>query len=386
MLLKLQLVHSGNPNVVSVQDCNKDIWTVGRGNQNDLPLPDPEKWVSNRHAQFQRMGGAWYLMDVGSTNGTFVNDQRLPANEPRSLSHGDRVSLGPYTLTVELVFEQTASGDPARPKPPEPDPVPERPAGPDPDRTGKPAQPRPGGPQTVEQEPPPKEPRKKEPRQPRPVDQQSRPPRQARPPVELTPEALAALEPAALKALSSLAGSLLGDAQLQTPAEVEQFGSLLREVVSCLLEFLVRSLASRKEFENQFSAEMTMMLKLKANPLKTAPDPSEMARRLLDWRDGVLPADARRHLESACRDLSLHQLGLFSGVEEAVRTILRKLDPKEIEKQAGGGGFLGKRAWETFVALHGDLENENQRLFNDVIFPGLRKGYVDAHKDQKPDT
>ena len=73
-----------------------------------------------------------------------------------------------------------------------------------------------------------------------------------------------------------------------------------------------------------------------------------------------------------------------------MRTILRKLDPKEIEKQAGGGGFLGKRAWETFVALHRDLETESQRLFREVIFPGLRKGYFEAHAEpgrgQDPDA
>lgn len=376
MFLKLKVVHSANPQAVSVHDCQKSPWTVGRSSQSDLPLPDPDKWVSSRHAQFQQEGGTWYVVDVGSTNGTTINGAALPPKTPRSLVEGDRIGIGGYTLVVELGFEQTLMGDDLGARPSEqvtrPEPLEhklqERPAEPAPDR----------------------KPRPEPTRQPAPPPTPVPKPAPAPEPMPLTPELQRALEPVALGALGTLARSLLGNVQFESADDVERFCALLREVVACSLDWLVRSLASRKEFENQFSAEMTMMLKLKANPLKAAPDTSQMARRLLGFGEGVEPQATRSHLESAYRDLSKHQLGLFSGVEEAVRTILRKLDPKEIEKQAGGGGFLGKRAWETFVALHRDLETESQRLFREVIFPGLRKGYFEAHAEpgrgQDPDA
>jgi pSer/pThr/pTyr-binding forkhead associated (FHA) protein len=72
--------------------------TVGRGPQNDLPLPRDE-FVSARHARFEpRRDGVW-VADVGSANGTYVNGNRLDG--PQRLSAGDLVRIGETDLRLE---------------------------------------------------------------------------------------------------------------------------------------------------------------------------------------------------------------------------------------------------------------------------------------------
>ncbi len=51
------------------------VVNVGRADYNDLVLPDPS--VSTVHAKLQRREGFWIISDQGSTNGTFVDDERV---------------------------------------------------------------------------------------------------------------------------------------------------------------------------------------------------------------------------------------------------------------------------------------------------------------------
>ena len=73
---------------------------VGRGPNNDIVFADPE--VSRQHAQFVQEGeDAYLLKDLGSTNGSFINGQRVSGST--RLQHGDTISLGEsIILTFEL--------------------------------------------------------------------------------------------------------------------------------------------------------------------------------------------------------------------------------------------------------------------------------------------
>jgi FHA domain len=72
--------------------------TMGRGANNDVPLPTDE-YASNRHARFEpRRDGVW-IEDIGSTNGTFVNGIRL--TRERKLVGGDVVRIGETDVRFE---------------------------------------------------------------------------------------------------------------------------------------------------------------------------------------------------------------------------------------------------------------------------------------------
>ncbi|MBP7689735.1 MAG: FHA domain-containing protein [Thermoflexales bacterium] len=73
-----------------------DTLTIGRDPGCDLTLDSP--LVSRHHARLERTGPTHTLIDLGSTNGTFVNSQRI---DRHTLRAGDIVQLGPYRLTYQ---------------------------------------------------------------------------------------------------------------------------------------------------------------------------------------------------------------------------------------------------------------------------------------------
>ncbi|HYN84198.1 MAG TPA: protein kinase [Pyrinomonadaceae bacterium] len=65
----------------------------------DLSPFDPETKISRRHARIWRQGDTYLVEDLGSVNGTVVNDTiRLGPRQPRTLEHGDKIRLGETTL------------------------------------------------------------------------------------------------------------------------------------------------------------------------------------------------------------------------------------------------------------------------------------------------
>ncbi|MBC7671272.1 MAG: trypsin-like peptidase domain-containing protein [Polaromonas sp.] len=77
------------------------VVTVGRHPMSDFrfdPLVDLD--VSTRHAEFRNAGGMWIIADLASTNGTFVNGERITGE--RRLGEGDVVSFGGNGPRVEV--------------------------------------------------------------------------------------------------------------------------------------------------------------------------------------------------------------------------------------------------------------------------------------------
>jgi len=70
--------------------------TIGRAPECELKIDDT--YASQQHARIFARSGGWYVEDLGSTNGTFVNEQQLVA--PALLQAGDRVRVG--TTVLEL--------------------------------------------------------------------------------------------------------------------------------------------------------------------------------------------------------------------------------------------------------------------------------------------
>ncbi|MEU6023533.1 FhaA domain-containing protein [Micromonospora sp. NPDC048871] len=95
--------HSGGRNVRLVSGDGRTYplqmgsTVIGRGDQANLRLPDVG--ISRRHARLDFDGGQVVLTDLGSTNGTMVNGQRVSAV---ALNPGDMIQLGTTTLTFRV--------------------------------------------------------------------------------------------------------------------------------------------------------------------------------------------------------------------------------------------------------------------------------------------
>ncbi|HYC89977.1 MAG TPA: ATP-binding cassette domain-containing protein [Thermoanaerobaculia bacterium] len=74
-----------------------ETFVAGRTPDNDLPIDHP--LVSRHHARFARTGSEWTVTDLGSTNGTYVNGQRLKG--AARLTIGDVVDLGGTRLVLQ---------------------------------------------------------------------------------------------------------------------------------------------------------------------------------------------------------------------------------------------------------------------------------------------
>jgi hypothetical protein len=87
---------------------------IGRGQDSDLVLLEAD--VSREHARLQHGSQGWTLVDLGTTNGTFVNGRRLPPEDPYLLRPGDRITIGSSVLAVQesAAARQVPAGGPGR--------------------------------------------------------------------------------------------------------------------------------------------------------------------------------------------------------------------------------------------------------------------------------
>lgn len=93
-----QLVMRSGPMPGKVFELVQGEVTIGRDINNNIVINDAE--VSRHHARLLPQAGSYMIEDLGSTNGTIVNGQRLMG--PHLLRHGELVSIGE---NVSLVFE-----------------------------------------------------------------------------------------------------------------------------------------------------------------------------------------------------------------------------------------------------------------------------------------
>jgi pSer/pThr/pTyr-binding forkhead associated (FHA) protein len=77
----------------------KEKMTIGRKSDNDIPVDNMS--VSGLHAQILREGSSFFIEDLGSLNGTFVNGRKVTKNE---LFKGDSILVGLHTL--EFISEK----------------------------------------------------------------------------------------------------------------------------------------------------------------------------------------------------------------------------------------------------------------------------------------
>ncbi len=111
MLLELSVLsyHRLSPRQVAVKRFDSQGGSLGRSEQADWYLPDPERVVSGVHAIISFQQGQFRITDQ-STNGLFVNRSVEPLGQGNSytLHHGDMLCLGDYEIQVALIDSVSA--------------------------------------------------------------------------------------------------------------------------------------------------------------------------------------------------------------------------------------------------------------------------------------
>lgn len=93
VVAELLIEINGEPSVLPLEGSS---YRLGRAPTNQLSYPGMAG-LSREHLAFERAGNQWIARDLGSTNGSLVNGEKLA--EPRVLSSGDRIKAGQLTLT-----------------------------------------------------------------------------------------------------------------------------------------------------------------------------------------------------------------------------------------------------------------------------------------------
>lgn len=308
-----------------IREFDQNGGTIGRSLQSDWILPDPDRYISGKHAAIDYQSGAYYLADI-SSNGVYVNGDSDPLGRgnPRRLFDGDKIRMGDFEFLVSLDEGESLSMPPEEPMTVVPDHieqlVPEQSI-----RTGIELLGEEeitgdeafqstlfGGPAKVAKI---KEASGK-------IDKQSNP--------FVPPEQPKGLTPADLvDALFDGAGISRSEIHPSVdPAEVmRNAGKVLNEFIKGMTDLL----KCRTNLKSVFRLDQTTVMPRHNNPLKLSADVRASMRQLLVGEVGEYlgPVDS---VQEVCRDLKFHHDAVFAAMNRSFGEFADRFDPDELQE------------------------------------------------------
>jgi pSer/pThr/pTyr-binding forkhead associated (FHA) protein len=101
-----KLILTFNKQVIKEYPFTRDSITIGRQEENTIVIDNLA--VSGYHAKIDKVGGEFILTDLQSTNGTFVNDQKVVSHK---LSHGDNIVIGKHVILFVATEKEKPEGE-----------------------------------------------------------------------------------------------------------------------------------------------------------------------------------------------------------------------------------------------------------------------------------
>jgi type VI secretion system protein len=419
LCLTITSYHKITPGQCAEKSMDQGVMAIGRSLDNDWVLPDPERLVSSQHCVIQYKDGRYYLTD-NSTNGVeLVNAGiRLRRGNSEPLQHGELIRIGDYEIQARIDFNvQAADSQPfaadaansfealmgavvnkpviapqfqgassmdtlpdlfdflspsAVPPPTVADHVPSeqhdfRP--PTPVAVEKPAASVIPDDWDLLADAP----------APAPVVAPVVQPL----PVAATPTP----QPDLLQAF--LRGAGLDQLRLDTAdaaAQMENIGRSYRLMVEGLIDVL----RARASLKGEFRMQQTMIQPAENNPLKFAPNADEALLLLLrHGNQAFMAPDAA--VRDSFNDLRAHQLAVMAGVEAAIKHLLTRFEPAQLEERMGKPGglsslFNGSRQaqyWQQFTELYSNISREAQDDFQDLFGREFSRAYEEHSARQR---
>ncbi|MBS3954836.1 MAG: type VI secretion system-associated FHA domain protein TagH [Methylomicrobium sp.] len=151
------------------------------------------------------------------------------------------------------------------------------------------------------------------------------------------------------------------------PAEetFKRIGQMFRKMV----DGTVAVLRSRAEFKSLFRVNMTVIRASNNNPLKFAVTTDDVLKQLIQNREGGFLGSVEA-IEQGFDDIMNHQLAMQAGIQASLNELLKKFDPKTVEKQFEQGIVLQKKAkcWDKYQESYGVAAEEAiENFFGDAF-------------------
>lgn len=164
----------------------------------------------------------------------------------------------------------------------------------------------------------------------------------------------------------------------QAQAQMESLGRSYRLMVEGLIDVL----RARSSLKGEFRMQQTMIRPVENNPLKFAPNVDEAMLLLLRHSNQAFMAPDQAVQESF-DDLRAHQLAVMAGVEAAIKHLLGRFEPTELEARMARPGGLGNlfsgsrqaQNWQQFTALYKQISQEAQDDFQDLFGREFSRAY-----------
>lgn len=379
---------------------------IGRQDVNEVQLRDARRLVSSRHAEIRQVNGQAFLVDVGSKNGTLLNDRAVISGHEYPLHANDRIAIGDFVLC----FRPAEVLGVARP------PSDEHEVTGSPDQTEE----------TLDEvlaelhalywEHAGRDPEERKAmfvqalrsslgdldsamasavldrvavRFPDPGYQRERlahTTRSGETPNSSPDDLLAAR--AAHRRLVAWVARYVDVGDVKPGMSLDPLLDRLEKAFAVMIDGLADAVKGRSSFEREFDAQSTRIFSWKANPIKLADSARDIGAYLLDWRRAESADRVAADLEEVFTDLALHQMGLMAGLKESLRGLLAELDPVSLETEARNASFgVGSvrpfgaaAAWQRFKDLHRELTEEEVKTFETILGPHFIKGYLSIQK------
>ena len=168
-------------------------------------------------------------------------------------------------------------------------------------------------------------------------------------------------------------GARLDPNQLQVDDQ-EAFFQDLGALLETMTHGLMQAIASRSQVKSEFRLEQTMIAPTENNPFKFSVSPQEAMMRLINRSDHAYLSGIAAAAE-AVDDINAHQLAVMAGTEAALKSILRRFNPRKLESKFGKDSSLRNsvavlkkaRYWDFYTVLYDEIssavDDDFQQLF-----------------------
>lgn len=402
MPLKLKIQENNDQTNLEERCFDGETVKIGRHESNDLQLK--KNYISSFHAKLIQKKCDYYLQDLGSSNGTFLNNVRLKANEPTILQDKDRIFICDFTLIFNVVEEV-----PAKKK---------NETSPDVASITSSSKYlyesnliilklKLAFAQNIEKN---KKERKIVLEEILSEFLSNRKKDEAK---EILLSAINYFQNEEIKqetdncdenerneashsGLLDIASSIFAkDKTLENKEQVDLFTERLKEILNLLVSQLSDNIKGYKKFQEQFDVESTRLLRLEVNPIKKALSPAQIGKYLLDWEENSFGL-VHKSLNEVNRDLLLHPLAILKGFQNCFNELLIEISPSVLAKEAGENSenftyekarkilnpIMQKKMWNKFVEKHQELSENETKTFN-LILSKFKKAYFSYIKGKR---